>query len=192
MSRSSVGIVLLVLVATGLAQQPATTSPTPTKAATAKPAPKRHKKAKVAEVPAVPAVEAPPPTPEQSPAGAPDVTYQNGLLSIRSDNSTLSSILNAIKARTGATVDASGVTMTDRIATQLGPGDPRDVLTSLLSNSKYDFILLGAPGNPTAVQKIVLAARVSSAQQVAAVPAGRTGPQQAVRMANEPPPQPDA
>ncbi len=114
-----------------------------------------------AETEAEKAPTPPPPTPEQSPATAPQVTYQNGLLSIRSDNSTLGAILAAVKTSTGATVDAPGSTANDRIATVLGPGDARDVLSSLLDNSKYDFILLGQPDRPLAVQKIILTAKAS-------------------------------
>ena len=51
----------------------------------------------------------------------------------------------------------------DRVATQVGPGDPRDVLSTLLNSSKYDFILLGVPGRPTSVEKIILTARASGA-----------------------------
>ena len=140
------------------AAAPATTSTTAVKKN------RKHSKAKVAE-PVIPIVQAPPPpppSPEQSPAAAPQVNYQDGQLSIRSDNSTLGAILSAVKARTGATVEGPGVTSSDRIATQLGPGDPRDVLTTLLNGSKYDFILLGGPGSPASVQKIILSARANS------------------------------
>jgi hypothetical protein len=91
------------------------------------------------------------------------VDYQNGQLSIHSDNSTLTAILNAVKARTGADIDAPGSASSDRVATQIGPGDPRDVLRTLLNGSKYDFILLGAPDRPESVQKIILTARASGA-----------------------------
>ena len=129
----------------------AATATPKTTAKTAHPT-KRAKKKQVAEEPPPP--PPPPPTPEQSPAGEPVVSYQQGQLTIHSENSTLSSILEAVQKDLGATVDASGITASDRIATQIGPGDPRDVLSTLLNNSKYDFILLGSPGNPTSVQKI--------------------------------------
>ena len=114
----------------------------------------------------------PPPTPEQSPAGTPLVSYDNGQLSIHSENSTLGAILNAVKARTGASIEGPGSTSSDRVATQIGPGDPREVLQTLLTDSKYDFILLGDPGNPASVQKIILTARLSggAATEVATSP----------------------
>jgi hypothetical protein len=120
-----------------------------------------HHKKKLVEAPQ-PEVPPPPPTPEQSPAAAPEVSYHQGELTIRSENSTLRSILDAVKSSLGATVDAPGTTSSDRIATQIGPGDPHDVLTTLLNNSKYDFVLLGNPGSPQSVQKIILTARATA------------------------------
>ena len=149
-----------------------------TKAATKK---STHKKAPEKVETPEPVVEAPPPpppTPEESPAVAPQVSFQNGELSIRSDNATLSSILSAVKAQTGASVEAPGTTSSERIATHLGPGDPRDVLTTLLNNSKYDYILLGAPGNPTSVQKIILTARAAGAGNAAGNGANAARPAQ--------------
>ncbi len=176
------GILILALGASaqfgGAQEAPAQNSATPAagsgSAATTKPVAKsthhaKRTKKQAAEVPPPP--PPPPPTPEQSPAAAPVVSYQQGQLTIRSDNSTLSSILNAVQSSTGATVDAPGSTASDRIATQIGPGDPRDVLSTLLNNSKYDFILLGAPGNPTAVQKIILTARASGTPPTSAAAA---------------------
>ncbi len=159
------------------AQQPAAqTPPSPAAASsTANPAStttppvhhaKRPKKKEVAPVQAPP--PPPPPTPEQSPAGTPVVSYEQGQLTIHSENSTLSSILNAVKSSLGASVEAPGSTASDRIATQIGPGDPRDVLSTLLNNSKYDFILMGAPGSPTSVEKIILTARAAGVPAAAA------------------------
>lgn len=163
--------------------------------------PKHHKraqKAKEEEKPAEPVVQAPPPpppTPEQSPASAPQVNYQDGQLTIRSDNSTLSSIFSALKAHMGITVEGPGSTSSDRVATQIGPGTPRDVLDTLLENSKYDFILLGEPGNPSSVQKVVLTARSSGApgtqSAVASAAPNRPGGAANFQRGNIPQPDPD-
>lgn len=185
--------------------QPLTVSPKTAPAAASKTAtpaaahPAKHKKVahKIKEArPAEPVVQAPPPpppTPEESPAATPQVAYQNGQLSIRSDNSTLGSILNAVKAQTGATVEGLGSSASDRIAIQLGPGDPRDILNTLLNGSKYDFILLGSPGSPNSVQKIILTARASGGP---ASPGGmnilnQPGQQTAFRTQGQVPPEPD-
>jgi hypothetical protein len=173
-------------------QTPATTTTaaTSTTKTTTKPAAKSRKHSKKAPVePVVEAPPPPPPTPEQSPAGNPLVSYQNGQLTIHSENSTLGSILNAIKTSTGASVDGPGVNSPDRVATQIGPGDPREVLTTLLNSSKYDFILVGPPGSPNSVQKIILTARVSGGPGGSApqVPVAVQTPQPAQSF--QPPPQ---
>ncbi len=150
--------------ATTTTKAPSTATATPSASAKTRKTTAKHKAAGKQEKPADPIVQAPPPpppTPEQSPAATPQVTFQDGQLSIRSENSTLGSILSAVKAKTGASLDGPGATASERVATQLGPGDPRDVLTTLLNSTKYDFMLVGAPGSPKSVQKIILTARAS-------------------------------
>jgi len=98
--------------------------------------------------------------PEQMPPVPPQVTYQNGLLTIVADNSTLSDILHAVAARTGATVDAPANLTGQRVAARLGPGAPRDVLAELLSG--LDYIVVGAGNDPDAVRSIILSSGDSS------------------------------
>jgi len=97
-----------------------------------------------------------PPRPEQMTPVAPLVTYQNGQLSIQAQNSTLSSILSAVRTSTGARVEMPADTANDRAAAQLGPGNPRDVLASLLQGSRFDYIVIGSPSDPDALSEIIL------------------------------------
>src|SRR5450759_6010298 len=95
-----------------------------------------------------PAVETPQPppaplTPEQMSPTPPQVTYQNGLLTIDARNSTLSQVLRAVQARTGASVEMPSSAANARVMMQVGPGRPRDVLNTLLNGSKFDYIILG-------------------------------------------------
>ena len=113
-----------------------------------------HKKAPpVAEVPQTPT---PPPTLEQQPPSAPQVSYRNGQLTIDAPNSTLSSILRAVQLQTGASMDVPSGAGSERVAMRLGPGQPRDVLHTLLNGSKFDYMILGVAGNPGAIQKVIL------------------------------------
>lgn len=161
--------------------QPATTQPAAAKAAASNQATtaKKRRGAKkqaepASEKPVVQATPPPPQTPEEAPAATPRVNYQNGQLTIDSENSTLTSILSALKAQLGVSVEAPAGSGSERIATRVGPGDPRDVLNSLLNNTKYDFMLIGDPGAPLSVQKIILTGRANPAQtQVAS---GTTAP----------------
>jgi hypothetical protein len=121
----------------------------------------RNKKAPVAE--AVPTPASPPATLEQSPPTAPRVTFQNGELTIDAANSTLSQVLRAVQSRTGASIDIPAGAGNERVVAQLGPGQPRDVLNTLLNGSKFDYVILGVNGNPGAVQKVILTPRQGGA-----------------------------
>jgi hypothetical protein len=129
-----------------------------------KPARKRKAvpKAAIAQTePAPPTAEAPvPPTPEHGPSSPPEVTFQNGELTIVARNSTMGDVLNAVKQKTGAAVEMPG-SSTERVVGKFGPGAPRDVMAQLLNGSHYDYVLLGSPENPGALNKVVLMARAS-------------------------------
>ncbi len=118
-------------------------------------------------------------SPEQMPPVAPQVTYRNGLLSIVAENSTLSDILHAVAARTGATVDAPANLAGQRVAARLGPGTPRDVMADLLTG--LDYIVVGASNDPDAIRSIIVS---NSGPSVA-------GRAPAVAAPPPPPPQPE-
>ena len=122
------------------------------------------------------AVEAPrQPLPEELPPVAPTVTYRGGLLTIVAENSTLQDILTGVRKATGATVDAPAASASERVATHLGPGQPRDVLAALLNGSRFDYILLSSPEDPGGVRRLILSPRSGSggaAAETAASPPG--------------------
>jgi hypothetical protein len=59
-------------------------------------------------------------------------------------------------------MDIPGGAASERVVGKFGPGQPRDVLNTLLNGSKFDYVLLGMAGNPGAVQKVILTPRQSS------------------------------
>ena len=121
------------------------------------PQPKAHaRRKKAAPEPPPPQAPAPPPTLEQSPPTPAQVTYSNGQLTILAQNATLSQVLRSVQSLTGASIDMPAGTSSERVVGQLGPGQPRDVLNSLLNGSKFNYIILGVNGNPGAVQKVIL------------------------------------
>jgi len=93
------------------------------------------------------------------PPVAPTVTYLNGQLSIQSNNATLAQVLRSVQAKTGASFDIPASAGSDRVVAQLGPGQPRDILASLLNGSKFNYIILGSPTQPGSVQKLILMPR---------------------------------
>jgi hypothetical protein len=118
----------------------------------------------VAQVPPVQQQEpvAPPPrplTPEEMPATAPNVGMNSGMLTIAAENSTLGDVLTAVHRATGAAIDVPPAAGSERVVVHLGPGQPRDVIGSLLSGSKFDYIIVGSPQNANAVQRVILTAR---------------------------------
>lgn len=113
-------------------------------------------------VPTVPPVQ-PPPTPEQMPATPPNVTMNDGRLSIMAENSTLGDILNAVRTQTGADLDIPPAAAAERVAAKIGPGDPQDVLQQLFAGSRFDYIIVGSPTNPDAIQRIILTPRAAGA-----------------------------
>ena len=135
-----------------------------------KKAPHPHKKQAKAElttdklVEAMPAApQAPPPTPEQGPSSPPEVNYQGGQLVIVARNSTMGDVLNAVKQKTGASVEMPA-SSSERVVGKFGPGAPRDVMAQLLNGSHFDYVLLGSPADPGALKKVLLMARASGPQ----------------------------
>ncbi len=106
-------------------------------------------------------VEPPPPSPPpmtlaNMPPGRPRVLYRNGELSIASDNSTLSEILNAVHTQTGASIDMPSGGGSERVVARLGPGPADQVLAKLLNGSHFDYVIMGEDGQPGAVKTVLL------------------------------------
>ncbi len=92
------------------------------------------------------------------PAVAPQVSYQDGLLTIVALNSTLGDILRGVKKHTAAEIEIPA-NANERVATHLGPGPAREVVAELLNGSHFNYILLGSPENTSALVRVVLVAK---------------------------------
>lgn len=102
--------------------------------------------------------EVAPLTPEQRPAEVPNVTYIGGKLRVFAKNSTLSDILQAIAARTGAAIEVpEGAS--ERVVTQLGPAPARDVIAALLNGSHYNYVLVGTEADSAEVARVIVTAK---------------------------------
>lgn len=98
----------------------------------------------------------PPPTPEQMAPNPPQVSFQQGQLTIVANNSTLGDVLNAVRAQTGASIELPAGFGSERVMARLGPGPAADILASLLHGSKLNYIILGDSTNPSAIRTVVL------------------------------------
>lgn len=123
---------------------------------------------------------------------APQVSFENGQLSILAPNSTLGDILRAVRKQTGAEIDVPNDAQ-ERVVTHLGPGPARDVMADLLNGSHFNYVLLGSPENPSALTRVVLVAKTgpdnpapTNSQQQPAIAQAGTNPNMA------PPPPADA
>jgi hypothetical protein len=104
---------------------------------------------------------------DQIPATPAKVSFQNGLLSISAQNSTLGEILREVRKLTGASIDIPpGAGANERVVVHLGPGTPRDVLSGLLNGSSFNYVMLGSNTEPGAVATVLLTARPSVAGEV--------------------------
>lgn len=157
--------------------------------ASAAKAPAHHKLSRRAKKQPEPEVVQPPPPPptlEQMAPQQPKVSYQNGQLTIDSQNATLAQVLRSVQTQTGASIDIPGNANSERVNGQIGPGQPRDVLASLLNGSKFDYVILGVEDRPGAVQKVILTTRQNtSGTQVASAANQAPQPQEEMQSDDE-------
>ena len=123
-----------------------------------KPHPKSRKAAKPFVLPPMPRGPLQPVPLDQLPAVPPQVSYQDGNLTIIAENSTLGDILREVHKKTGASIDVPGNPM-ERVATDLGPGPARDVLAKLLNGTSFNYVMVGSPADPAVLSSIALTSR---------------------------------
>ena len=128
----------------------------------------------------VTAQEGPPPTVipapsvEQKPPQPPAVAWDGKQLTIDADNSTLADILVAVRKRTGASVEIPGAASGERVFVHLGPGPVRDIISSLLYGTTFDYIIETSEDDPDTLRSVVLTARGQSDSSGDVVVAGAT------------------
>src|SRR6202162_4491409 len=111
------------------------------------------------------------------PATAPQVSYENGLLTIVAQNSTLGDILRGVRKHPSADIEIPA-TASERVVTHLGPAPAREVMAELLNGSRFNYILLGSASDANALVRVVLVAKTpdtppgqpAAAENGAAVP----------------------
>jgi hypothetical protein len=76
------------------------------------------------------------------PAQPAKVTLIGGELAVHANNSSLSQILHQLASTSGMKID--GMAQDQRVFGSYGPGDPRDVLSSLLAGANYNVLMVGS------------------------------------------------
>ena len=119
----------------------------------------RVKKPEAIPAPVTPIV---PLTPAQMPATPSTVAFKAGQLTVTAPNSTLGDILREVRKQTGASIDIPG-NATERVMGVFGPGPVRDVLSTILNGSHFNYVLLGSATDPNALDRVVLFAKTTAA-----------------------------
>ena len=94
-------------------------------------------------------------TAEPRQSGQVVVAYLNGELTIRANNALLCDILSAVREKMGAVLDLPSMP-NERMFAILGPGRPREVLSSLLNNAQLDFVFVASADDPRALERIMV------------------------------------
>ena len=119
---------------------------------------------------ATPADTPPPPPaqiwlpPLQNPEHAPGIEWDGKLLTIDAENSSLADIMLGIRSRTGASIDMPASTSRERIAVHLGPAPIREVLSSLLYGTDFNYVIQSSEDDDSALGKVILIPRDDSGQ----------------------------
>jgi len=104
--------------------------------------------------------------PEQTLPQPPEVVWDGKQLTIDAENSKLSDILLAVRAKTGASVDFPGGATSERVAVHLGPAPVREVLSSLLYGTDFDYVIQAADDDEDGLRSVVVTQRGGSGEDV--------------------------
>ena len=87
------------------------------------------------------------------------VLFQGGLLSISSNQASLSEILFAVHERTGAEIAIPAGVEQEKVVTELGPAPAPEVLAHLLNGSQFNYLILSSSTDPAALDRVILSPR---------------------------------
>ncbi|MGC2369752.1 MAG: AMIN domain-containing protein [Candidatus Sulfotelmatobacter sp.] len=87
------------------------------------------------------------------------VTFQSGLLTITSNQATLSEVLFAVHQRTGAEIAIPAGAEQEKVVAALGPAPAPEVLSHLLNGSRFNFLILSSSNDPRSLDRVILSAR---------------------------------
>ena len=121
-------------------------------AAAANPAPSAPQVSQPAPNQELPSVEETIPEP-------PVISWDGKELTIDADNATLSSILLGIRSRTGASIEMPLSTGSERVAVHLGPAPMREVISSLLYGTDFNYVIQSSDEDENGRDKVIITAK---------------------------------
>ena len=126
---------------------------------TKKDKPAESTSATIALEPASASSSADTPAPAENPVKPPTISWDGQQLTIDADNSTLSEILLGIRARTGASIDMPPSTGAEKVFVHLGPAPIREVLSSLLYGTDFDYVIQASDTDERGLRSVTLTER---------------------------------
>lgn len=136
--------------------------------------------------PAVPSGPLPQVPMSQLPSAPPQVTYQNGMLTILAQNSSLGDILREVHRTTGAVIEVPS-NATERVVASIGPGPARDVMATLLNGTAFNYVMVGSATDPTTLATVMLTTKSGGPTGETVANAYQPAPQYAPQQAMMPP-----
>lgn len=97
----------------------------------------------------------------------PQVTYRDGMLTVQAVNSTLGSLLQTIRNKTGIQFEGAENAQ-ERVAVSIGPAPQAEVLASIFNGSGFDYVAIAREDNPSIVQRVIMTPKARGAGVAAA------------------------
>jgi hypothetical protein len=95
----------------------------------------------------------------------PQITYEDGQLTIVAENSPLSQVMSALRAAMGADIDLPTSVADQRMWVRLGPGPARKVLRDLLDNTELDYVIQASDTETQGIRSVLLTLRSKTDEQ---------------------------
>jgi hypothetical protein len=88
-----------------------------------------------------------------------EVSFRRGLLSISSNKASLSEVLSAVHAQTGAEIAIPAGAEEEQVVADIGPAPAPEVLAQLLNGSSFNFLILSSSNDPRTLDRVILSSR---------------------------------
>jgi len=86
----------------------------------------------------------------------PQVSYEDGELTIIAENASLSEVMKALRASLGADIDLPADVTDQHIWVRLGPGPARRVLRDLLDGTEFNYVIQASDSDPDGIRSVLL------------------------------------
>lgn len=93
------------------------------------------------------------------PAPPLSVSFEGGMLTVKSNKASLSEILFAVHQRTGADIAIPAGAEQEKVVAEIGPASAPEVLSRLLTGSRFNFLILNSANDPNLLDRVILSAR---------------------------------